>query len=200
MRMLGYFKEGTDVVTSYSFEIVRRPNDRLSWRFVEFRDDRRRVLAHADRDYRDKERAEKAICVIKKEASEADVFDATGATDDFDLPMRSFEITPYVVPLLIGQPQARHTRANGHRRRSRRRPTPTDRPVHPAAEETAPAEVPSAAPVGRDFGEDAGAAKKAASAAAKKAAPAASVTKATRGGAAKKASGGRSAARGSGTR
>jgi uncharacterized protein YegP (UPF0339 family) len=97
MRMLGYFKEGTDVVTSYSFEIVRRPNDRLSWRFVEFRDDRRRVLAHADRDYRDKERAEKAICVIKKEASEADVFDATGATDDFDLPMRSFEITPYAV-------------------------------------------------------------------------------------------------------
>ena len=183
-------------MTSNSFEIVGRPDDRYSWKFVEDRGDRRRVLARADRDYRHKERAEKAIGVIKKKAWDAQVFDATDPTDDFDLPVRGFEIAPYVVPLVIGQPRARHTRANGHRRKPGSPTTPTDWPDHPAAEETAPTEVSSAAPVGRDSGEYAGAAKKAAT----KTAPAPSGTKATGRGAAKKASRGRPAARAGGTR
>jgi hypothetical protein len=175
-------------VVSYWFEMVRRPNDRFSWVFVKVDEGRRRVLARGDRDYRYKERAEQVIGVLKTEAGRAEVLDATSATDVFDLPRRSFEIAPYVVPLLIGQPRARHTRANGHRRKPGSPTTPTDRPDHPAAEETAPTEVSSAAPVGRDSGEYAGAAKKAAP------------TKATRRGAAKKASRGRPAARGSRTR
>jgi hypothetical protein len=201
-------QEGTDVVTSYSFEMVRRPNDRYSWVFVEDRGDRRRVLARGDRDYRDKERAEKAICVIKNAALRAGVVDATGATDVFDLPARSFEITPYVVPLLIGQPWARHTRANGHRRRSRRGATPTDQSNHPTAGGTASTDVSSPAPVARDSGDDAAApieappaaAKKAAPTAAKTPAPAPSATKATGRVAAKKASGGRPAGRAGGNR
>jgi hypothetical protein len=206
-------------VTSYSFEIVGRPDDRYSWKFVEDRGDRRRVLARADRDYRHKERAEKAIGVIKKKAWDAQVFDATDPTDDFDLPVRGFEIAPYVVPLVIGQPRARHTRANGHRRRPGSRTTPTDQPDHATAEEAALTEVSSALPARRDSGEDAAASqeaapeakkatpappKKAPPAAVKKAAtktaPAPSGTKATGRGAAKKASRGRPAARAGGTR
>jgi hypothetical protein len=203
-------------VTSYSFEIVRRPNDRFSWVFVEVRGDRRRVLARADRDYRYKERAEKAIGVIKKKAWGAEVFDGTGATDDFDLPVRGFEIAPYVVPLVIGQPRARHTRANGHRRRPGSRTKPTGQPDHLEAEDTALAGVSSAGPARRDSSDDGGALEKAAPAPPKKAAPAPakktppaprkktppapSAVQATRRGAAKKASGGRPAARAGRTR
>jgi hypothetical protein len=216
MRTLGHLDEGTDVVTSYSFKIVRRPNDRFSWVFVEVRGDRRRVLARADRDYRYKERAEKAIGVIRKKAWGAEFLDATGATDDFDLPARGFEIAPYVVPLVIGQPRARHTRANGHRRRPGSRTTPTGQPDHLEAEDTALAGVSSAGPARRDSSDDAGALEKAApappkktvpappkktpSAPPKKTPPAASATKATRRGAAKTASRGRPAAGSGGTR
>jgi hypothetical protein len=173
-------------VTGYSFEIVRRPNDRYSWKFVEDRGDRRRVLARADRDYRDKERAEKAICVIQNAASGADVVDASGATDVFALPARSFEITPYAVPLLIGQPRARRSRANGHRRTSTSGTTPTTGPPPPPPGGAASTEVSPPVPAGG---------------AAKSAAPAKKATSgvAAIGGAAKKASSRRPATRASKT-
>ena len=167
-------------MTSYSFEIVTLLNDRVSWRLVEFRDDGPRVLVHADRDYRDKKRAEKAICVIQNAARDADVVDATGATDVCDLPARSFEITPYVVPLLFGPPRARHRRANGHRRRSRSSTTPTTELGQPASEGAAPTHVSPAVPAGEDVKSAAPAKKATSGVAAKKASSRRPATRASR--------------------
>ena len=79
----------------------------------------------------------------------AEIIDATGDEDPVDLPASTFEIAPFVVPLLIGQPQARRIRANGQRRRSRSRGTLADGPLRPASEDTALTQVSAAAPVRR---------------------------------------------------
>ena len=81
-------------MSRYSFEIIRRGLDRFSWVFVEVCDGRRRVLARADRDFRKKKRAKKAACALQEAVADAEIIDATGDEDSFDLPATSFEIAP----------------------------------------------------------------------------------------------------------
>jgi uncharacterized protein YegP (UPF0339 family) len=96
-------------VPRYSFEIEKRAKKRFSWVFVEYAGRGRRVLARSNRDYKRKKRAEKAVCTFRKKTGSADIRDADGGTDAFDLPPSRFEFTPYAVSLRVSGPSAQRT-------------------------------------------------------------------------------------------
>ena len=118
--------KGVAVVSRYSFEIIRRGFDRFSWVFVEVCDGRRRVLARADRDFRKKKQARRAVCALQDAVADAEIIDATGGNDPSDLPATSFEIAPYALPLVVGPPPITRAVTGGRRRRSRARRSADD--------------------------------------------------------------------------
>jgi uncharacterized protein YegP (UPF0339 family) len=108
-------------VTEYQFEIVKRAKGRFSWVFFEADGGRRRVLARADRDYRNKKRAKKAICTLRDQASGAELLPGKCSSDDTDLPPTYFELTPPSTPLPVGRATKQRAYAKGRRRKSKTR-------------------------------------------------------------------------------
>jgi uncharacterized protein YegP (UPF0339 family) len=82
---------------NHYFEIVRRPDGNFSWEFV---DARGRLVARSDHDWRSKKKVRKAINRLKRMMDNAVVVDTTNA----GYPKISFTLTPYVLPLLVGEP------------------------------------------------------------------------------------------------
>lgn len=107
-------------MTDYRFEIVKRAKGRFSWVFAEGDGGRRRVLARADRDYRNKKRAKEAIETVRRRASGADVVSPVRSPNDTDLPATSFEFAEDVLPLPVVSGQRR--RAEAKRKRTRSKP------------------------------------------------------------------------------
>jgi hypothetical protein len=86
----------------YRFEIVGRAFGRFTWRLVELRGRRRRVLARSDRDYSSLEKVRAAIAEFREIVRIAGVVDTTlpGETP-FELPPTRFEFVEGVVPLVV---------------------------------------------------------------------------------------------------
>jgi hypothetical protein len=86
----------------YRFEIVGRAFERFTWRLVELRGTRRRVLARDDQDYSTLVKVEEAIAAFRVIVGDAEVVNTTlpGATP-FPLPPTSFEFVDGVVPLVV---------------------------------------------------------------------------------------------------
>jgi hypothetical protein len=86
----------------YRFEIVGRAFERFTWRLVELRGSRRRVLARDDQDYNTLPKVEEAIAAFRVIAGGAQVVNTTlpGATP-FPLPPTRFEFVDGVVPLVV---------------------------------------------------------------------------------------------------
>ena len=86
----------------YRFEIVGRAFERFTWRLVELRGTRRRVLARDDQDYSTLVKVEEAIAAFRVIVGDAEVVNTTlpGATP-FPLPPTRFEFVPGVVPLVV---------------------------------------------------------------------------------------------------
>jgi hypothetical protein len=89
-------------VLQYRFEIVGRAFERFTWRLVELRGTRRRVLARDDQDYSTLVKVEEAIAAFRVIVRDAEVVNTTlpGATP-FPLPPTSFEFVDGVVPLVV---------------------------------------------------------------------------------------------------
>jgi hypothetical protein len=87
----------------YRFEIVGRPFERFTWRLVELRGRRRRVLARSDQDYSSLEKVQAAIVEFKDIVATTDqVVDTTAPGEEpFPLPPTRFEFVPGVVPLVV---------------------------------------------------------------------------------------------------
>jgi hypothetical protein len=90
-------------VSSYWFEIVRRGYDRFSWVFIEDRGDQPRILASGNRDFKSRKKVKRAIARLQK----AQVREATGEPNHFERADTRFELTPYALPLLVGEPSGR---------------------------------------------------------------------------------------------
>ena len=86
----------------YRFEIVGRAFERFTWRLVELRGSRHRVLARDDQDYSTLPKVEEAIAAFRVIVRDAQVYNTTlpGATP-FPLPPTSFEFVDGVVPLVV---------------------------------------------------------------------------------------------------
>jgi hypothetical protein len=86
----------------YRFEIVGRAFERFTWRLVELRGSRRRVLARDDQDYSTLLKVEEAIAAFRVIVGNAEVVNTTlpGATP-FPLPPTRFEFVDGVVPLVV---------------------------------------------------------------------------------------------------
>ena len=86
----------------YRFEIVGRAFGRFTWRLVELRGRRRRVLARSDRDYSSLEKVRAAIAEFREIVRIAGVVDTTlpGETP-FELPPTRFAFVEGVVPLVV---------------------------------------------------------------------------------------------------
>src|SRR5687768_1137605 len=86
----------------YRFEIVGRAFGRFTWRLVELRGRRRRMLARSDQDYSSLEKAGAAIAEFREIVKIAFVVDTTlpGETP-FELPPTRFEFVEGVVPLVV---------------------------------------------------------------------------------------------------
>jgi hypothetical protein len=86
----------------YRFEIVGRAFGRFTWRLVELRGSRRRVLARDDQDYSTLPKVEEAIAAFRVIVGGAQVVNTTlpGATP-FPLPPTRFEFVDGVVPLVV---------------------------------------------------------------------------------------------------
>lgn len=94
----------------FSFEIVRRGFRRFSWVLVEERDGHRRVLARSHRDYRKKKKVEDALADFRQGVADALVVDASGWPQGHDEVDATFELAPYVVSLVVGEPVRRRGR------------------------------------------------------------------------------------------
>jgi hypothetical protein len=86
----------------YRFEIVGRAFERFTWRLIELRGTRRRVLARSDQDYSTLVKVEEAIAQFQEIVRDAEPVNTTvpGATP-FPLPPTSFEFVDGVVPLVV---------------------------------------------------------------------------------------------------
>src|SRR5215207_3706353 len=86
----------------YRFEIVGRAFERFTWRLIELRGSRRRVLARDDQDYSTLLKVEEAIAAFRVIVGDAEVVNTTlpGATP-FPLPPTRFEFVDGVVPLVV---------------------------------------------------------------------------------------------------
>jgi hypothetical protein len=92
------------VMPQYRFEIVGRLFDRFTWRLVELRGSRRRLLARSDQDYSSLEKVKNAIAKFREIASIAVVVNTTlPGEGPFELPPTRFEIVPGVVPLVVDE-------------------------------------------------------------------------------------------------
>lgn len=86
----------------YRFEIVGRAFGRFTWRLVERRGSRRRVLARDDGDYSTLAKVEAAIDDFKTHVADAEPVNTTlPDAPPFPLPPTSFEFVDGVVPLVV---------------------------------------------------------------------------------------------------
>ena len=93
--------------TYFFFEIVERPYDRYSWILVEYRRDRRRVIARTNRDYRSPRKAYRAAQRLQRAIEDAEIVDAFSRTRDY-----RFEVLEDVLPLPVGSAEdVEHGRA-----------------------------------------------------------------------------------------
>jgi hypothetical protein len=114
-------------VNYYHFEIVRRTYRSFSWLLVEGEG---RVVAHSERDWRSKHKVKRAIGRLKEMVAGADVVDGTGSSDPYDLPKTSFELTPYALPLLVGETTEYLTAASAAGQRRYRAPKRGSKPTN----------------------------------------------------------------------
>ena len=88
----------------YRFEIVGRAFGRFTWRLVELRARRRRVLARSDQDYSSLEKVGAAITEFQAIVDDAPVVTTTEPGGvPFPLPPSRFELVPGVVPLVVDE-------------------------------------------------------------------------------------------------
>jgi hypothetical protein len=105
--------EGGDQMKRYRFEIVQRAFGRFGWIVVDERRGGRRVLARSERSYRTKQKALRAINAL----GGAPVVDTTNGRSRFQLPARSFQLLPDVLPLIVEDARRGGRRSGGRRRR-----------------------------------------------------------------------------------
>jgi hypothetical protein len=86
-------------MVQYWFEIFRQSFDRWSWRFVENRDGKRRVLARSSRDFRSRRRARRSIRRLRRNILGAPII--VVGQGGFPLPASTFTIVPGVQPLPV---------------------------------------------------------------------------------------------------
>jgi hypothetical protein len=123
----------------YRFEIVGRAFGRFTWRLVELRGRRRRVLARSDRDYSSLEKVRAAIAEFREIVRTAGVVDTTlpGETP-FELPPTRFEFVEGVVPLVVEEsPDEDDERSEGlpepaRQKQKRQEPEQQKPPAEPA--------------------------------------------------------------------
>ena len=85
----------------YRFEIVGRAFERFTWRLVELRGSRHRVLARDDQDYSTLPKVEEAIAAFRVIVRDAVVNTTLPGATPFPLPPTSFEFVDGVVPLVV---------------------------------------------------------------------------------------------------
>jgi hypothetical protein len=127
----------------YRFEIVGRAFERFTWRLVELRGTRPRVLARSDQDYSTLEKVGAAIAEFRDIVKDAGVINTTlpGSTP-FPLPPTSFVFVDGVVPLVVeespeedeelsdGPPEP--TRQQPERQEPERQEVEKEQPAEPA--------------------------------------------------------------------
>ena len=96
--------------TYFFFEIVERPYDRYSWILVEYRRDRRRVIARTNRDYRSPRKAYRAAQRLQRAIEDAEIVDAFSRTRDY-----RFEVLEDVLPLRTEQERTEQERTEQER-------------------------------------------------------------------------------------
>jgi hypothetical protein len=121
----------------YRFEIVGRPIERFTWRLVELRGTRRRVLARDEQDYSTLEKVEAAIAGFRLIVRDAGKVNTTlpDATP-FPLPPTRFEFVDGVTPLPVEESPEEDELTTDLAESARKEPEPREQPASP----TEPAE------------------------------------------------------------